>query len=164
MNESNFKLHVYILIISRYLIKTLDKFIVHLKMELLHTLGGCPYGPDEMWKVTWPATNVSTTARQKCPGGSESQGITCTTSYVSESSYYNNIILIIICCERLSLFQIITFIPKNIRSYQLLQAFVVSKYKNLPNIFHGCKVIHKKCQSFSPRIINNIQYLIFSSM
>ena len=27
-----------------------------------------------MWNITWPATNVSTFARQKCPGGSEAQG------------------------------------------------------------------------------------------
>ena len=38
-------------------------------------LGGCPYGPDEMWNITWPATDASTTVRQKCPGGSEAQGV-----------------------------------------------------------------------------------------
>ena len=37
-------------------------------------LGGCPFGQDEMWNITWPATNASTTARQKCPGSSEAQG------------------------------------------------------------------------------------------
>ena len=39
-----------------------------------HILGGCPLGEDEMWNVTWPATNASTTARQKCPGSSEAEG------------------------------------------------------------------------------------------
>ena len=39
-----------------------------------HTLGGCPSEQDEVWYITWPATNASTTARQKCPGSSESQG------------------------------------------------------------------------------------------
>ena len=39
-----------------------------------HTLGGCPLGEDEMWNITWPATNASTTARQKCPGSSEAEG------------------------------------------------------------------------------------------
>ena len=39
-----------------------------------HILGGCPFGEDEMWNVTWPATNASTTARQKCPGSSEAEG------------------------------------------------------------------------------------------
>ena len=39
-----------------------------------HTLGGCPFGSDDMWNITWPATDASTTARQKCPGGSEAQG------------------------------------------------------------------------------------------
>ena len=65
---------------------TLGIFILHLKIELLHTLGGCPYGQDEMWNITWPATNASTSARQKCPGSSESQGITCTINYVSKSA------------------------------------------------------------------------------
>ena len=38
------------------------------------TLGGCPFGQDEVWNITWPATNASTTARQKCPGSSEAKG------------------------------------------------------------------------------------------
>ena len=45
-----------------------------LKYYLHHTLGGCPYGQDDVWNVTWPATNASTTARQKCPGSSEAEG------------------------------------------------------------------------------------------
>ena len=40
----------------------------------VHLLGGCPFGQDEVWNITWPATNVSTIARQKCPGGSEAEG------------------------------------------------------------------------------------------
>ena len=39
-----------------------------------YSLGGCPFGQDEVWNITWPATNASTTARQKCPGSSEAQG------------------------------------------------------------------------------------------
>ena len=61
--------------------------ILHLESEMLHTLGGCLYGQDEMWDITWPATSASTTARQKCPGSSESQGISCTISYVSKCTY-----------------------------------------------------------------------------
>ena len=61
--------------------------ILQLEIELLHTLGGCPYGQDEMWNITWPATDAFTTARQKCPGSSEAQGITCTISYVIKSIY-----------------------------------------------------------------------------
>ena len=59
-------------------------YILYLKIKVrntplyLHysydTLGGCPFGQDEIWNITWPATNASTTARQKCPGSSESQG------------------------------------------------------------------------------------------
>ena len=41
------------------------------------SLGQCPFGPDEVWNITWPATNASTTARQKCPGGSEAEGKIC---------------------------------------------------------------------------------------
>ena len=40
----------------------------------VYTLGGCPFGQDEMWNITWPATNASTIARQKCPGSSEAEG------------------------------------------------------------------------------------------
>ena len=61
--------------------------ILHLEIELLLILGGCPYEQDEMWNITWPATNALTTAKQKCPGSSEAQGITCTISYVSKSTY-----------------------------------------------------------------------------
>ena len=49
-------------------------FYIDLRIYSYHTLGGCPFGQDEMWNITWPATNASTTARQKCPGNSESQG------------------------------------------------------------------------------------------
>ena len=35
---------------------------------------GCPFGPDEVWNITWPATNASTLARQKCPGNIEAEG------------------------------------------------------------------------------------------
>ena len=114
-------------------------------MELLHTLGRCPYGPDETWNVTWPATNASNIARQKCPGGSESQGITYIISYVSESSYH---ILLIIHRERLLLFHIFTFIPKKDSQLPTFTSFHSSQVKKLPKIFHSYKVIHEKCQSF----------------
>jgi len=29
---------------------------------------------DSTWNITWPATNVSDTAIQKCPGGGEAAG------------------------------------------------------------------------------------------
>ena len=73
---------------------TYSIFILHLKIELSHILGGCPYGRDEMWNITWPATSASTTARQKCPGGSESQGITCTISYVVQSSEHKKMLIL----------------------------------------------------------------------
>ena len=44
-------------------------------------LGGCPLGEDEMWNITWPATNASTTAKQKCPGSSEAEGKNVVTMY-----------------------------------------------------------------------------------
>ena len=50
---------------------------------------------------------------------------------------------------------------KYVHGYQLIQAFVVFICKNLPENFHGCKVIHKKHESFSPWIISNIWYVIF---
>ena len=42
----------------------------------VYSLGGCPFGRDEVWNITWPATNASGIARQKCPGGSEAEGKT----------------------------------------------------------------------------------------
>ena len=41
-----------------------------------YSLGGCPFGQDEVWNITWPATDASTIARQKCPGSSEAEGKT----------------------------------------------------------------------------------------
>ena len=35
-----------------------------------------------MWSITWPATNASTTARQKCPGSSEAEGRNVPCTYV----------------------------------------------------------------------------------
>ena len=63
--QSNLKTE---LCISSYICTSRLKYYLH------HTLGGCPYGQDGVWKIIWPATNASTTARQKCPGSSESQG------------------------------------------------------------------------------------------
>ena len=42
-------------------------------LMLYYTLGGCPFKPDEVRNITWPATNTSTTARQKCPGNGEAE-------------------------------------------------------------------------------------------
>ena len=42
----------------------------------VYSIGGCPFGQDEVWNITWPATNSSTIARQKCPGSSEAEGKT----------------------------------------------------------------------------------------
>ena len=48
---------------------------LNLKIKLLYyTLDGCSLEQDEVWNITWPATNASTTARQKCPGSSEAEG------------------------------------------------------------------------------------------
>jgi len=35
---------------------------------------GCRMEQDSTWNITWPATNVSDTAIQKCPGGGEAAG------------------------------------------------------------------------------------------
>ena len=51
-------------------------------------LGGCPFGPDEVWNITWPATNASTIARQKCPGSSEAQGKTVSYRVIGYFSFY----------------------------------------------------------------------------
>ena len=37
-------------------------------------VGTCPFENDEIWNITWPATNASSRATQKCPGGSEATG------------------------------------------------------------------------------------------
>ena len=65
--------------------------VLYLKIKYYshYTLGGCPYGRDDVWNVTWPATNASTTAKQKCPGSSEAEG--------------KNILLVIwYCCNNAS--------------------------------------------------------------
>ena len=41
---------------------------------IYYTSGGCPFGRDEVWNITWPATSASSSARQKCPGNSEAAG------------------------------------------------------------------------------------------
>ena len=32
---------------------------------------------DPEWNITWPLTASGVTVQQKCPGGAESQGISC---------------------------------------------------------------------------------------
>ena len=39
-----------------------------------YSLGGCPFGPDEVWNIIWPATSASRVAIQKCPGLIEAEG------------------------------------------------------------------------------------------
>ena len=56
--------------------------IVNSECYSCYKLGGCPFGPDEVWNITWPATNTSTTAVQKCPGSSEVEG-----TYIDKCSY-----------------------------------------------------------------------------
>ena len=65
-------------------------------------------------------------------------------------------ILLIICSENLYCSTSLPSFPKNVRDYQLLQAFIAFTCKNLPKNIWGCEVIHKKCESFSPWMINNI--------
>ncbi|XP_065911114.1 adhesion G protein-coupled receptor L3-like [Dysidea avara] len=36
---------------------------------------GCQFEQDDTWNITWPAIGVDETAIQKCPGGSEAQGL-----------------------------------------------------------------------------------------
>ena len=36
---------------------------------------GCLSEQDITWNITWPTTDISQVARQKCPGGSEAAGI-----------------------------------------------------------------------------------------
>ena len=38
---------------------------------------GCQREIDGQWKITWPPTNVSEVAIQKCPGGIEAVGMYC---------------------------------------------------------------------------------------
>jgi len=36
---------------------------------------GCPLEQDVIWNISWPATNVNEERWQKCPGGSEAEGM-----------------------------------------------------------------------------------------
>ena len=36
---------------------------------------GCSYEQDDTWNISWPGTKVSEVSIQKCPGGSEAEGI-----------------------------------------------------------------------------------------
>ena len=36
---------------------------------------GCPYGPDNVWGITWPNAYNGTTNTQPCPGGVDTIGI-----------------------------------------------------------------------------------------
>jgi len=36
---------------------------------------GCLPEQDVTWNISWPATNISEVAQQKCPGGSEAEGM-----------------------------------------------------------------------------------------
>ena len=49
---------------------------------------------------------------------------------------------------------------KNIHSYQLLQAFIVFMYKNMPENLCG----YEKRGSFSQRMISNIRYIAIFNM
>ena len=44
-------------------------------LAIYYIIGGCPFEQDEVWNITWPATDASTIAQQKCPGNSEAEGI-----------------------------------------------------------------------------------------
>ena len=69
--------HPFCVLIINYVIKYLLITTTHSMLILtphVYTLGGCPFGQDEIWNITWPATNASTIARQKCPGSSEAEG------------------------------------------------------------------------------------------
>jgi len=35
---------------------------------------GCLFEQDDTWNITWPTTNISEVAVQKCAGGSEAEG------------------------------------------------------------------------------------------
>ena len=69
-------------------------------------------------------------------------------------------ILLTIHGEKLHFSMSLPSFPKNVCGYQLLQAFIVFTCKNSPKNFCWCKVIHEKCESFSPQIISNIWYYI----
>ena len=49
-----------------------------------------------MWNVTWPATNASTIARQKCPGSSEAQGKTVSYRVIGYFSPISMFFLVIV--------------------------------------------------------------------
>jgi len=36
---------------------------------------GCQPEVDKLWSIRWPPTNISKVATQKCPGGSEAEGM-----------------------------------------------------------------------------------------
>ena len=45
---------------------------------------------------------------------------------------------------------------KNVRGYQLLQAFIVFTCKKLPKNFRSCKAIREERECFSPQMKSNI--------
>ena len=57
-------------------------------------------------------------------------------------------------------FTSLLWFPKNFLGHQLLWAFIVFMYIRTftKNFLGGCKVIHRKRETFSPRVISNIWY------
>ena len=62
-------------------------------------------------------------------------------------------ILLIIQGEKVLLFHIFTFIPKKLSWLPVFTSFHSIHVQKLAKKFHGCEVIHEKCEAFLPQII-----------
>ena len=49
---------------------------------------GCLLERDDTWNITWPTTSISQVAIQKCPGGSEAEGMLPHTALVNNLLTY----------------------------------------------------------------------------
>ena len=67
---------------------------------------------------------------------------------------YAYCILLIIRGEKVLLFHVFTFIPKKLSWLPVFTSFHSIHVQKLAKKFHGCEVIHEKCETFLSQIIN----------
>ena len=72
MLHANTKTYIHIRTILCLFSVILVKSNLHLYCT---SVTSCRYENDEVWNITWPITNTSSKAKQKCPGSSESTGM-----------------------------------------------------------------------------------------
>ena len=101
----------------------------HLKLVFWPDDTRCPFEQDATWNITWPASEVNVVATQKCPGGSEAEGMYvkyCLITYLIVQKFDSRKVWwILILTDNSSILSMLTF---NVSSMKPSSYFYLSKF------------------------------------